>query len=64
MKSWIYLLALLFCSSFVLADSSSETTEALLKHFGSVDRIRQATVEELRVVVPEDAANSIKAHLE
>jgi excinuclease ABC subunit C len=38
--------------------------KALLKHFGSVDKIRQATVEELRVVVPEDAANSIKAHLE
>ena len=38
--------------------------KALLKHFGSVDRIRQATVEELRAVVPQDTANSIKAHLE
>jgi excinuclease ABC subunit C len=38
--------------------------KALLKHFGSVDKIRQATVEDLRAVVPEDAANSIKAHLE
>lgn len=38
--------------------------KALLKHFGSIDKIREATVEELRVVVPEDAANSIKAHLE
>jgi excinuclease ABC subunit C len=38
--------------------------KALLKHFGSVDKIREATVEELRAVVPEDAANSIKAHLE
>jgi excinuclease ABC subunit C len=38
--------------------------KALLKHFGSVDRIRQATLDELKVVVPEDAANSIKAHLE
>ncbi len=38
--------------------------KALLRHFGSIDRIREATVEELRVVVPEDAANSIKAHLE
>ena len=38
--------------------------KALLRHFGSVDKIREATVEELRVVVPEDAANSIKAHLE
>jgi excinuclease ABC subunit C len=38
--------------------------KALLKHFGSVDKIRAATVEELRAVVPEDTANSIKAHLE
>ncbi len=38
--------------------------KALLKHFGSVDKIREATVDELRAVVPEDAANSIKAHLE
>ena len=38
--------------------------KALLKHFGSVDKIRQATMEELKAVVPEDAANSIKAHLE
>jgi excinuclease ABC subunit C len=38
--------------------------KALLKHFGSVDKIREASVDELRVVVPEDAANSIKAHLE
>jgi len=38
--------------------------KALLKHFGSVNKIREATLEELKVVVPEDAANSIKAHLE
>src|SRR5512147_424541 len=38
--------------------------KALLKHFGSVDKIRQASVDELKTVVPEDAANSIKAHLE
>jgi excinuclease ABC subunit C len=38
--------------------------KALLKHFGSVDKIREATVDELKVVVPEDAAQSIKAHLE
>lgn len=38
--------------------------KALLKHFGSVDKIREATVDELKTVVPEDAANSIKAHLE
>jgi excinuclease ABC subunit C len=38
--------------------------KALLKHFGSVDKIREASVEELKVVVPESAAQSIKAHLE
>ena len=38
--------------------------KALLKHFGSIDKIREATLEELRAVVPEDTANSIKAHLE
>ena len=38
--------------------------KALLKHFGSVDKIREATVEDLKAVVPEDAAHSIKAHLE
>ena len=38
--------------------------KALLKHFGSVDKIREASVEDLRVVVPEDVAKSIKAHLE
>lgn len=38
--------------------------KALLKHFGSVNRIREASLEELRAVVPEDAAHSIKAHLE
>ena len=38
--------------------------KALLKHFGSVDKIRNASVEEIRAVVPDDAAQSIKAHLE
>jgi len=38
--------------------------KALLKHFGSVNNIREATLEELKLVVPEDAAHSIKAHLE
>ena len=38
--------------------------KALLKHFGSVDKIREASLEELKAVIPEDAANSIKAHLE
>jgi len=38
--------------------------KALLKHFGSVDKIRAASVEELKSVVPADAAQSIKANLE
>jgi len=38
--------------------------KALLKHFGSMDKIREASVDDLKVVVPEDAAHSIKAHLE
>jgi len=38
--------------------------KTLLKHFGSVDKIRAASLEELKSVVPEDAAHSIKAHLE
>ena len=38
--------------------------KALLKHFGSVDKIRDASIEELKAVVPENAAHSIKAHLE
>jgi len=38
--------------------------KTLLKHFGSVDKIRDASLEELKAVVPEDVANSIKAHLE
>ncbi len=37
---------------------------ALLKHFGSLDAIRAASVEELRTVVPDNAARSIKAQLE
>jgi len=38
--------------------------KALLKHFGSMDKIREASLEDLRKVVPENAAHSIKAHLE
>jgi len=38
--------------------------KALLKHFGSVDKIREASVEDLTSIVPENAAHSIKAHLE
>ncbi len=38
--------------------------KALLKHFGSVDKIREAPIEELKTLVPENAAQAIKAHLE
>jgi len=38
--------------------------KALLIHFGSMDKIRTASLEELKSIVPEDAAQSIKAHLE
>jgi len=38
--------------------------KALLKHFGSVDKIRGASIEELKAVVPENTAHAIKAHLE
>src|SRR5688572_2324859 len=38
--------------------------KSLLKHFGSVDKIREASIEELMAIVPKDAAQSIKAYLE
>ena len=38
--------------------------KALLKHFGSIDKIRAATLDDLTGVVPRVAAESIKAHLE
>jgi excinuclease ABC subunit C len=40
--------------------------KALLKHFGSVDKIREASIEELAAVkgMNDAAAESIKAHLE
>jgi excinuclease ABC subunit C len=38
--------------------------KVLLKHFGSVDKIREASLEELKAVLPENAAHAIKAHLE
>ncbi len=38
--------------------------KSLLKHFGSIDKIREASLEELKAVVPESAAQAIKAHLE
>jgi excinuclease ABC subunit C len=41
-----------------------ERRKALLKHFGSVDKIRDADVTELTEVVPQNVAESIKATLE
>jgi excinuclease ABC subunit C len=38
--------------------------KSLLKHFGSIDKIREASLEELKAVIPESAAQAIKAHLE
>ena len=40
--------------------------KALLKHFGSMDKIKEASIEELAAVkgMTESAAESIKAHLE
>ena len=38
--------------------------KALLKHFGSIDKIRAASIDDLTNVVPKNTAESIKAHLE
>ncbi|HVF24289.1 MAG TPA: excinuclease ABC subunit UvrC [Anaerolineales bacterium] len=38
--------------------------KALLKHFGSITNIREASIEALRAIVPAEAAQSIKEHLE
>jgi excinuclease ABC subunit C len=38
--------------------------KALLKHFGSIDKIRTASIDELTSVVPQNTAESIKAYLE
>jgi excinuclease ABC subunit C len=38
--------------------------KSLLKHFGSIDKIREASMDELTTVVPKNVAESIKAHLE
>ncbi len=38
--------------------------KTLLKHFGSVDKIREASLEELKAVLPENAAQAVKEHLE
>jgi excinuclease ABC subunit C len=37
--------------------------KALLKHFGSIDNIRRASLEELKAVVPQAAAEAIKTQL-
>jgi excinuclease ABC subunit C len=38
--------------------------KALLKHFGSIDKIRNASIDELTTVVPANTAEAIKTHLE
>jgi excinuclease ABC subunit C len=38
--------------------------KALLKHFGSIDKIREASIQDLKAIVPDAAAQSIKSHLE
>jgi excinuclease ABC subunit C len=38
--------------------------KALLKHFGSVDKIKQASLEELGEIVPAEVAQNLKAQLE
>ncbi|HAX71220.1 MAG TPA: hypothetical protein DCY14_16520, partial [Anaerolineae bacterium] len=40
--------------------------KALLKHFGSMDKIREASLEDLMTVkgMNETAAQNVKAHLE
>ena len=38
--------------------------KALLKHFGSIDKIKEASLEELTNIVPKNTAASIKAYLE
>ncbi len=37
--------------------------KTLLKHFGSIDKIREASIDELSTIVPKNVAESIKAHL-
>jgi len=38
--------------------------KTLLRHFGSVDKIREASVNELAEIVPLNVAESLKAHLD
>jgi len=42
----------------------STRRKSLLKHFGSIDKIREASMDELTTIVPKNVAESIKAHLE
>jgi excinuclease ABC subunit C len=38
--------------------------KALLKHFGSIDKIKVASIDDLKDIVPQNAAEAIKAYLE
>jgi len=38
--------------------------KALLRHFGSIEHIRAASLEDLKAIVPEAAAQSLKTQLE
>jgi excinuclease ABC subunit C len=38
--------------------------KALLKHFGSLDAIRDASLDELKAVIPESTAQSVKSHIQ
>ena len=38
--------------------------KALLKHFGSIDKIKEASIDELVSIVPQNAAEALKAYLE
>jgi excinuclease ABC subunit C len=48
----------------VIPGVGPERRKALLKHFGSVEKIREASLEELIEVVPQNIATSIKSNLE
>ena len=38
--------------------------KALLKQFGSIDKIKAASIEELKTVVPQNTAEALKAYLD
>jgi excinuclease ABC subunit C len=48
----------------VIPGIGSTRRKALLKHFGSIDKIREASIDELTTVVPANVAEAIKTHLE